>query len=298
MNPKPLNGYDKCRHIVHETQIMNISHKVKTAIFILKNNGLVAFLRALKGYLRTGNDANRPDESRIVFEALEAEGTKGLMIDVGAHWGSALAPFAHSGWEVFCFEPDSENRKRLEYLFGGMPNVVIDARAVSDHPQEGVILYRSEESTGISGLSAFRPSHKAADKVDVTTLKCVFDEQGLSNRVVDFLKIDTEGFDLYVLKGIPWDKVTPRLILCEFEDAKTVPLGYTFHDLANFLQEHGYKLIVSEWYPVKKYNGPHDWRRFTTYPCELENPKGWGNIFALKEDNMYDSLLNLCKVKP
>ena len=275
--------------------MMKLLNKVKTAYFILQNDGLRALFRGLVASLRTGKEANRPDEAKIVFELLKAQKGKGLMIDVGAHWGSALAPFAHVGWEVFCFEPDSKNRKRLAYLFKGFSNVVIDDRAVSDHPRENAIFYRSDESTGISGLSAFRPSHKAADKVPVTTLRRFFHEQGLADREVDFLKVDAEGFDLPVLKGFPWDKSRPRIILCEFEDQKTVPLGYTFHDLAGFLQAQGYKLIVSEWRPVKQYNGPHDWRGFTTYPCELENPEAWGNIFAMKEEKMYDSLLNNCK---
>jgi hypothetical protein len=84
------------------------------------------------------------------------------------------------------------------------------------------------------------------------------------------------------------------MILCEFDDSKTVPLGYTFHDLANYLIKQGYKLLVSEWYPIKKYGGPHDWRCFSPYPCELEDPKAWGNIMATKEDSLYHSLIQLC----
>jgi hypothetical protein len=88
---------------------------------------------------------------------------------------------------------------------------------------------------------------------------------------VDFLKIDTEGFDLMVLKGYPWTQSPrPRVILCEFEDAKTVPLGYDFHQLAAFLVGEGYQLIISEWYPVKAYGGLHRWRRFT----HLSQPAG------------------------
>lgn len=242
-------------------------------------------------------DPSRPDEARIAFEVVRRGSRTKIMIDVGAHGGESLEPFAQSGWQVFAFEPDSVNRRVLLAAVGGLLNVVIDARAVSDRIQQGVALYRSEQSTGISGLSQFHSSHQFGETVDVTTLESFFNEKGIAHQDVDVLKIDTEGFDLFVLKGFPWGTGAPRLILCEFEDSKTVPLGYTFHDLAAFLRGHGYKLIVSEWYPIQKYGQSHDWRRFATYPCELQDPMGWGNIFAIKDDVLYDRLRRNCRIE-
>jgi hypothetical protein len=157
-------------------------------------------------------------------------------------------------------------------------------------------LYKSPESTGISGLSSFHPSHTAAEKVKVTTLELFLKEQNIAESEIDFLKIDTEGYDLFVLKGIPWKKNPPALILCEFEDKKSLPLGYSFHDLAKFLKDQGYKLIISEWYPIRVYGGLHDWKRFTTYPCELGDPNAWGNIPEAREDDLYQSLRQACNL--
>ncbi len=293
--PTPAAQLAAVRQLVGKSAV-KIQRKIGTAIQILASDGLVALLSVFKKYIGNRPGANRPDESGIAFRALKADRLKGLMIDVGAHLGAALFPFAHSGWRVFAFEPDSKNRNRLRASFGGLQNVVIDSRAVSDHAQEKAILYRSKESNGISGLSAFHPSHHPAEEVNVTTLEYFFDEQGFAHQDIDFLKIDTEGFDLHVLKGIPWHRISPRLILCEFEDSKTIPLGYTFHDLANFLVNHGYRLIVSEWHPIRSYGVPHDWRRFATYPCELEDSRSWGNILATKEERIFESLLQICGV--
>lgn len=270
---------------------------VKKVIATLRNEGIMAFFKTSHGHIKMGSNPYRPDEASIVFEALKADTFKGLMVDVGAHFGGALSSFVRCGWHVFAFEPDSENRNKLEKSFGGMHNVVIDGRAVSDRAQEKATLYKSKESTGISGLSAFHSSHKPGEEVNVITLGYFFDEQGISNKDVDFLKIDTEGLDLRVLEGIPWQRISPRMILCEFEDSKTVSLGYSFHDLANFLIKHGYRLIVSEWHPIERYGVPHDWRRFATYPCELYDPRAWGNIIATNEDKLYASLLQICNVK-
>jgi len=274
---------------------MQLLQRVKKANLIIKREGFVRLIKTLKDTFVTRYYPHGPDESKMAFEALDANRVKGVMVDVGANVGNSLTAFARSGWRVFAFEPDSENRRALIGTFGKLQNVTIDTRAISDRRLNEVTLYRSEESTGISGLSNFHPSHKACENVDVTTLEFFFDEQGITTLCVDFLKIDTEGYDLCVLKGFPWNRTSPRLILCEFEDAKTIPLGYTFRDLARFLQDKGYKLIVSEWYPIKKYGGPHDWRRLTPYPCELEDPKAWGNIFATKDPGLYDSLLSMGK---
>lgn len=268
--------------------------KLKTAYKILKTKGLKGVLSTLRAKL---DRTFRPDETHMVFQLLNNTERSGLMIDVGAHHGSSLASFAQQGWQVIAFEPDSSNRAELANTFDAYENVIIDPRACSDQVQPEATLFTSAESTGVSGLSAFLDSHAASEKVVVTTLADALQEHGLSAKPVDFLKIDTEGFDLMVLKGYPWAQSPhPRVILCEFEDAKTVPLGYNFHQLAAFLVDLGYHLIISEWYPVKAYGGLHRWRRFTTYPCQLADPKGWGNIFAVREATLFSQLCELCRL--
>jgi hypothetical protein len=159
--------------------------------------------------------------------------------------------------------------------------VSLDARCISNQSQKDVSFFSSEQSTGISGLSAFHDSHVEAQKVDVITLTEFFCDKPMPE--VDFLKIDTEGHDLFVLQGFPWARSKPAVIECEFEDTKTVPLGYTFHDLACFLVDKGYKVYVSEWHPIVRYGIRHDWNRLVRYPCELADPKGWGNLLAFRD---------------
>jgi FkbM family methyltransferase len=273
---------------------MPLIKKLKTARKILKTKGIIGLLSTLRTKL---DRSFRPDETHMVFQLVKNIEQPGLMIDVGAHHGSSLAPFAQQGWEVIAFEPDSSNRAVLAKTFDAYKNVIIDPRACSDQAQPEATLFTSTESTGVSGLSAFLESHAASEKVTVTTLATALQELGFSAKSVDFLKIDTEGFDLMVLKGYPWAYTPhPRVILCEFEDAKTLPLGYDFHQLAAYLVELDYQLIISEWFPVKAYGGMHRWRRFTTYPCQLADPKGWGNIFAVNDQEIYRQLYQLCSI--
>lgn len=222
------------------------------------------------------------DEVEVVYKVLENV-DHGTMVDVGAHHGQSLAPFARQGWAVYAFEPDDENRKCLREDYGTEPNVIIDKRAVSNEKREEMPFYRSHVSSGISGLSDFHSSHNRAGTVNTITLGEYFRGEEISH--VDFLKVDTEGHDLMVLKSVPWTSVRPKIIVCEFENSKSQVYGYKFEDLANYLDEKGYRTIVSEWYPVVEYGRSHRWRTYQTYPCSLKNPDAWGNIIALKDKN-------------
>jgi FkbM family methyltransferase len=225
------------------------------------------------------------DETRVIAALVDgSRSVDNLMIDVGAHHGGAMTPFLDKGWKVFAFEPDSTNRRQLDKRIEQHPNhglVKVDPRAVSKETRKGVPFYASEVSTGISGLSAFHSSHQKSGEVDTVTLRDALAGEALA--AVGFLKIDTEGHDLFVLQGFPWERCEPRIIECEFEDSKTTPLGYSFHDLAGFLVAKGYKVYVSEWHPVVRYGIRHDWKRLARYPCELSDPRAWGNLLAFRE---------------
>lgn len=219
---------------------------------------------------------------------------QGLIIDVGTHQGGSLAPFAKSGCRIFAFEPDLENREVLTRKFRSQPLVLADPRAVSNQPTSNVTLYMSAQTSRISSLTPFYKSHHEALKVDVIALYGFLAEQQLLEEYIDFLKIDTEGYDYFVLKGFPWDQVSPGLILCEFENAKTEPLGYSITDLAEYLRAKSNNLIISKWYSFKAYGSPHRWRRFALYPCKLLDPKAWGNIIAARDPEVFSSLTKAC----
>jgi FkbM family methyltransferase len=213
------------------------------------------------------------------------------MIDVGAHHGTAARPFLEDGWRVYGFEPDVRNHSLLAELACEHPLFHMDPRAVSDVAGECMPFFTSEESTGISTLRPFRESHVKAGEVGVTTLKDFFDDEGISE--VDFLKIDVEGFDFSVLKGMPWASVRPTVVVCEFEDRKTKPLGYTVQDMIRYMQEHGYTVLVSEWFPIEAYGSAHQWKRFVSPPCTLADT-GWGNLLCFRDDfsrDLFDDAL-------
>lgn len=222
------------------------------------------------------------DEVSIVGQLFRnAFGAQYTMLDVGAHHGSTCIPFARKDWKVYAFEPDVENRVVLEERRGDLNNIHIDSRAVSDESNQNVAFYTSDVSTGISGLSSFHDSHRKAAEVKTIRLDDFCNQHDIQK--VDFLKIDTEGYELMVLKSYDWKhQVHPQFIIAEFENRKTIPLGYTLNDLIQFLEDKGYAVLISEWHPIIEYGRTHKWSRFTWDQESVTNERAWGNIIACK----------------
>ena len=216
------------------------------------------------------------DEVAAVHAVLRTRGP-GVMVDVGAHHGQSLRPFAEDGWQVFAFEPDPVNRAVLEHRVAQRANVTVDGRAIASRDGETVMLYTSEVSSGISTLTPFHPSHRAAVQVGTVRL----DTYLAPVDDVTVLKTDAEGHDFPILQTFPWWRLHPRAVICEFEDRRTAGLGYEFGDMAEFLAGQGYVVYVSEWYPVVEYGRVHRWRSLRQFPTALADVNAWGNLLAV-----------------
>jgi FkbM family methyltransferase len=216
------------------------------------------------------------DEDTAVWHALRGS-RDGVMIDVGAHEGS-WHWLADRGWTIYAYEPDPDNRARIP----PRSSVFVSSAAVSDRAAERATFFASSESTGISSLSAFTSGHQPRCEVPVTTLSHEIERLGLTR--CDFLKIDTEGHDLFVLRGFPWLKLAPDVILCEFEDRKTRSLGYRYTTLADLLVDRGYTVFMSEWFPIVRYGSASRWRRIARYPAATQDPDAWGNFLAFRDE--------------
>ncbi|MCB0520984.1 MAG: FkbM family methyltransferase [Lewinellaceae bacterium] len=206
-----------------------------------------------------------------------------VMIDVGAHVGRSLEPFAKKGWKVYAFEPDPHNLEELRELAKNYPNVKVEPIALGDKEETEMAFFSSAVSTGISSLVNFHTTHEEVAKVQVTTLKSYCRAHFIQR--ISFLKSDTEGFDLPVLRGYDWSQPHPRIIVCEYDNHKARSLGYDLLEQAALLTDNGYKILISEWHPLEDYGRGHKWRRFTTDPERANTEKSWGNILAVKEDD-------------
>lgn len=231
----------------------------------------------------------KTDEVAFVYEAYDRLGIVGTMLDVGAHHGNSLHNFANAGWKVYAFEPNPKNRRHLEVLASNFAGVTIDPRGVSDTVRSAVPFFISDKIGSISSLSRFHATHESTQVIDIVSLSEFARERDLGH--VEFIKIDVEGHDLFVLKGIDWERMSPDCIVCEFEDRKTVSNGYTTEDLFDYLVDHSYQVVISEWYPIAEYGVAHRWKAFRRRPNEIDT-QSWGNIIACRTSSPIASLLS------
>lgn len=232
---------------------------------------------------------NKVDELFVIGEFIRRTGPDGgIMLDVGTHHGASCSPFLKRGWKVYGFEPDPVNREvALRAVPSGSDFTLFDF-ALGDKPGE-MKLWTSPQSSGISSLMKFDASHVPSRTVRVECLNEVLRKQGIGP--VRVLKIDAEGYDFAVLKGLDLHAhPSIEFIICEYEDRKTERLGHTAEDMIRDLMEAGFAVLVCEWEPIVQYGKRHRFREAKRYPCALDS-KAWGNLIAFKDERFSEFAL-------
>ncbi len=138
----------------------------------------------------------------------------GLVFDVGANVGDKAAAFLRLGARVVCVEPQPQCVAFMEKRFEGQlgnDSLILVGKGLASEPGE-LELAICDDAPTISTFSRKWQTGRFQEQVwarsevvPVTTLDCLIDEYGLPC----FCKIDVEGFELEVLKGL--SKPLPRL---------------------------------------------------------------------------------------
>lgn len=113
-------------------------------------------------------------------------------IDIGAHAGLWTWNMAHSFSRVFAFEPMPEHADCWRANMQGQDNAKIFQNALG--PQRGAA-WLETRTPGSSGDTGVVPKNPNATRVNMITL------DSLDFQLVDFIKIDCEGYELFVLQG-------------------------------------------------------------------------------------------------
>jgi FkbM family methyltransferase len=126
-----------------------------------------------------------------------------LVFDVGANIGQSLENFLPLGARVISVEPQPNCVRVLEERFGNNRNVTIIKRGLSD--KADVLTLSICEDSGLSSFATkwkegrfFNFKWEDDVEVPVTTLDSLIRRFGIPK----FCKIDVEGFELRVLKGL------------------------------------------------------------------------------------------------
>jgi len=187
-------------------------------------------------------------EKDALADALDANLRPGMtFVDVGANIGLysvyAVACVGSQG-SVYSFEPDKENMlslmRNIRYCSSKAHITAVES-AVSDDATKSTLSFFVPHDTGGAPQSeaSLKPSVEGMREVTVhnTTLDAFFSDKPR----VDFIKIDTEGAELLVLKGAAALIKRDRPVLCiEYHGGKCNDFGYAVDDLKTLIQAYGY----------------------------------------------------------
>lgn len=175
-----------------------------------------------------------------------------VVIDFGAQTGSfsLLAKyFPKSFW--YAFEPIKEAADALKnnLILNNINNVSVLQKAVSDFAGTTTLSLPTMNEWGLSTIGSNVLRFNTAIKREV---ECIdLDNFVVTNDIkkVNFMKLDTEGAELYILRGSKRTIQRDRpIILMEYNETNMKQCGVIKEEIDQFLMEMGYewKLISNE----------------------------------------------------
>ena len=183
-------------------------------------------------------------EAKIMEEKIKVGN---ITVDVGANIGLHtlnMARIVGNTGRVFAFEPDPSNFEILEknVKINNYQNIILEQKAVGDKHGR-TTLYQSEHP----GRHRIFPQTKQAKgqvQVELTSLDKYFTDSNLANKI-NFIKIDVEGFEFSVLKGMKNILKNNKKIKILFENMQinTIQAGFTPIEVLNYLTSYDFKLF-------------------------------------------------------
>lgn len=211
----------KALGIEHSTQSANLrceilsSYLSKTLMLIENCVSLEDLNKLVKGqpiYSQEGEDA--------ILARFFHEIKDGFYVDVGAHHPTRFSNtyyFYKLGWRGINIEPDHEVKKLFDKQ---RPRDVTLDCAVADVESERLFYVFDEPALNTFSkplADEYRKQGRiliAEKKIGTRTLSSILEEH-VTDRVIDFMTIDVEDFELSVLESNDWVKFRPRLLLVE-----------------------------------------------------------------------------------
>jgi FkbM family methyltransferase len=168
----------------------------------------------------------------------------GLFADIGANhgWFSLYAAklLGRSGGRVFAFEPQADlaGLIRKAVTVNRLDNITVVEAAVADRPSRGMLRSDWEGNSGLVGAIV---TDRASDPIRVVTL-----DQEIGNTTPSVIKIDVEGGELRVLRGMERLMARPvlRCIIVEVHPPQMGRLGDDPDELLTLLRAQGFRTYL------------------------------------------------------
>ena len=173
------------------------------------------------------------------------------IFDIGANRGQSLAEYGSqfSQASVYCFEPNPKLTEYIQKVADGLNGVHTTVFPIALGPENGSAQFHEFSDDGVSSflepedfLAPLNTESWVLDSSYSVQIKTI---DGMVNEIrscPDILKIDTQGFDLEVLKGginaLSEGNISIIGVECYF--AKNYKGQSYFWDIAKFLETHNY----------------------------------------------------------
>jgi len=199
-----------------------------------------------------------------------------IFLDIGGNKGDYTKEVLkrYPKINAFVFEPSSINVNILQNEFVNLPNVKINDCALSDVNGKQK-LYCDKFGSGLASLAKRRLDHFNIDMNNSEEIETKrFDDfwktteyKSNNNTIIDYVKIDVEGYELFVLEGFGDLVYNMRIIQFEFGGAN-IDTRTFFQDLWYFFKEKGfslYRITPIGNLPVRQYSEIDEFFSTTNY---------------------------------
>lgn len=187
-------------------------------------------------------------EDVVLARAFAPDEQPGFWIDVGAGdpvLDSVTHAFSLRGWTGINIEPSAEQYERL---VEERPNEINLRCAVGRRAGFAKLYPAPSGSPGLATLvpriaehhSRSEPDALEPVEVEVRALAEIVDQYAPA--VVDFLKVDVEGFESEVLSGVNWQRFRPRVVVVEALEPTTHAPAY--EEWEPTLLAHDYQFVL------------------------------------------------------
>ena len=189
------------------------------------------------------------------------------IIDVGAHKGefAQKALQMESVNKIIAFEPQKKIFNLLKEKFSDNDKVVLNNFALSEKVEKRIMKINKMTATSTlnheindnslyfkfkSFLLYQKNSIIDEEEIDTTTFDTFFNEEIFNENTL--LKIDTEGYEMHVLKGSEQKIKEVKYILIENQFSKMYK-NVNFKDCHDFLRKKNFKLLKRFRFPTLHY---------------------------------------------
>lgn len=218
-------------------------------------------------------------------------------IDVGCCIGDYISNInsicMEENKKILCFEPNPVNILALEPKINQDNNLKLFKCCVSNENASSSLynwMYNDSNVTG-NAIAGLRSGGKKICDIDVKKLDDVLDDEfNGENIIIKFIKIDTEGNDSNVIKGL--EKYLPKTKYIIFEcsdcldDIRGPGIKNPMKDIVDFLSKNGFDTYRIGTNKLFKVNDEY-WHQV------YDDLKFWSNCFSLKkDDNLIHELIN------